>query len=381
MSADRPTVFFHIGSPKTGTTYLQQRLFHNRPALRRSGLLYPGTQHAHFWEAQDLRGSRFKGHSDRHVPGAWDRLVGEIRRWGGTALIDHESFSGASEAAVDRALSALSFADVHLVLTARDLARQLPASWQERIKNGSTRSYHDFLTSMRASRATRSASARQFWSYQSAPDILSRWARDVPADHVHVITVPPPGSDPELLWQRFAGLLDLEPDAYEPAPRGANTSLGAAEAAVLRRINTQISEAELPWPVYAAAFKHFLAPALAQREGAAIELPEKHYAWTVSWSRRAVAQLQRAGYDVVGDLDELIPRSRPTGLDPDTAPGEAQADAAVAGAVSLVAFAASGTTARSALRRSQRGPLLRKIEEIVARVPRLSALRDAYRGR
>jgi hypothetical protein len=34
-------VFLHVGSPKTGTTYLQGVLWRNREALRRQGLLLP----------------------------------------------------------------------------------------------------------------------------------------------------------------------------------------------------------------------------------------------------------------------------------------------------------------------------------------------------
>src|SRR5262249_22208570 len=132
----RPVVFLHIGAPKTGTTYLQNILFSNRTALRRDGLLYPGNAvRSHFWASQDLRDMAFHGYVEPQVSGAWDRLVGEIRNFGGAAIIDHEILAAASAAQIDRALADLDFADVHIVLTARDIARQLPAAWQERIKN------------------------------------------------------------------------------------------------------------------------------------------------------------------------------------------------------------------------------------------------------
>lgn len=38
--ADR--VYLHIGAPKSGTTYLQSVLWHNRAELARGGLLFPG---------------------------------------------------------------------------------------------------------------------------------------------------------------------------------------------------------------------------------------------------------------------------------------------------------------------------------------------------
>jgi hypothetical protein len=379
--SDRPKVYFHIGAPKTGTTYLQRVMHENRPALRRAGLLYPGTQHAHFWASQDLRERRFRGYTDAHVRGAWDRLVKEIRGWPARSLIDHESFASANREAIDRALADLEFAEVHLVFTARDLARQLPATWQERIKNGSTGSYAEFLASVRADRDDRDPAAKHFWAMQGVPTVLARWSRDLPAEHVHVVTVPPPGAEPGLLWRRFAGLLGLDPDAYDSSARGANTSLGAAEAAVLRRFNAAIAELDVPWPAYAGVFKQRLAPALAEHRGAPIELPEEHFGWAVERSEHIAAELRAAGYSVVGDLAELVPTSRPTGLDPDDVPADARADAALAGMVSMVEIVAESPLAKTAVRRSQRGVVARRIEDVVARTPVFARVRDAYRAR
>ncbi|MBA2774812.1 MAG: hypothetical protein H0U36_12330, partial [Nocardioidaceae bacterium] len=50
-------VFFHIGAPKTGTTYLQNVLFQNRPALKAAGVLYPYSDAGQsFRSMQDFRG-------------------------------------------------------------------------------------------------------------------------------------------------------------------------------------------------------------------------------------------------------------------------------------------------------------------------------------
>lgn len=380
-ASEAPQVFVHIGAPKTGTTYLQRVLHANRAALRQAGLLYPGTQQAHFWASQDLREKKFRGHLDAHVPGAWDRLVREISGWPHRSLISHETFSAASRQAVNRALADLDFAEVHVVFTARDLARQLPATWQERVKNGSTGSYAEFLADVRAAKAERNAPARAFWALQGVPTILARWARSLPPEHVHVVTVPPSGSEPGLLWQRFAGLVGLDPEAFDSTSPEVNTSLGAASAAVLRRFNAAIADVDLPWPAYAEVYKQRLAPALAARGGPPIELPEDSFAWAVRQAGHMVDELRAAGYSVAGDLAELVPTVRPSGIDPDAAPSDAQAEAAVAGMVSLVSVVADSRIARTAVRRSQRGPVARRLEEIVGRLPALAKLRDAYRGR
>lgn len=377
----RPPVYFHIGAPKTGTTFLQSVLSNNRARLRAHGLLYPGTTPSHFWASQDLRDATFGGHPDPHVPGAWDRLVREIRAWTGPAVIDHESFGKARAEAIDRALRDLDFGDVHVVYTARDLARQLPAVWQERVKNRSTETYSQFLAAVQAGPGAGGPIARHFWATYGIPRQLARWSRNLPADRVHVVTVPPTGSDPLLLWRRFAQLIGVDPDSYDTDVERTNTSLGAAEAAVLRRFNEEIAGLDVAWPAYAAVFKQRLAPALSARPGERIDLAQGTFEWAVEWSEHAVAELRSAGYDVVGDLAELVPDARPGGLDPDDVPAEARADAALAGMVGLASIALEGTVADAAVRRAQRGFLARRLEELARRSGTVARLREIWRNR
>jgi hypothetical protein len=372
-------VFFHVGAPKTGTTYLQQVMGQNRSLMRSAGLLYPGTQSSHFFASQDLRGTGFRGFTDPRVPGAWQRLVAEARAWPQRSIIDHESFGTATRAQIDRALADLSFAEVHLVYTARDLARQLPAVWQERIKNRSVQSYADFLTSIRNGPRSQDAGVRHFWNTHGIMRVLRRWSRNVPPHHVHIVTVPPPGSPRTLLWERFAGLLGVEAQACDTEiSRGFNPSLGAAEAAVLRRFNEAITGLDVPWPAYAAVFKQEIAPLLGSRFER-IEVPKDAFDWAVAWSERTVTELRDSGYDIVGDLDDLVPSSRPTGLDPDNVPAEQFAEAAIAGMVSLVEVVMASPLAATALRRAQRGPVARKLEDLAHESRAVAAARDAYR--
>lgn len=332
----RPTVYLHIGAPKTGTTYLQQVVFQNRAALRRNGLLYPGrSPRAHFLASQDLRNWRFQGYEDPEMAGAWNRLVAEARKFPGRTLISHESLGSAAKAHVDRAMEDLGFAEVHLVFTARDMARQLPAAWQERIRNRGTTTYAEFLAEIR--REPLSGPGRRFWEMHGIVRILARWSRGIPPERVHIVTVPPSGSDPTLLWQRFAGVLGVDPAEYATKVKsGANSSLGAAEIAVLRQLNETIADVDIPWPLYADMFKRGLAPRLGSRKGERVELPQDVYDWSVEWSHKTVDALREAGYDVAGDLKDLVPSMRTTGLDPDSIPGDQQAEVAVAAMASLV---------------------------------------------
>ena len=38
-------VILHVGVPKTGTSFVQDRLFHNPEALARQGIRYPASRH------------------------------------------------------------------------------------------------------------------------------------------------------------------------------------------------------------------------------------------------------------------------------------------------------------------------------------------------
>jgi hypothetical protein len=375
---DKRKVFIHIGAPKSGTTFLQQIMHTNRRALREAGVLYP--VESHFRASLDLRGIQFKSHFDPAVPGAWRRLIEEVRRWPGTAVIDHEILAAARKREIDRAMADLGGADVHIIWTERDLARQLPAAWQESLKNGNTSTFADYLASVQAGGRAGGRPAKVFWGLHNSPAVLARWSRGLPADRVHVVTVPPSGSDPLLLWQRFAGVIGVDPDRFNARVGGENTSLGAAEAAALRELNVRLADAGIPWPVYAATIKHGVPPRLGNRRGSRIELPENSYKWAERWSRNAVGKLREAGYHVVGDLDELLPAARPTGVDPDHVPAEERADAAVAMlAATLQVVAQRGLRGRR--RSSRRDRLETGLRALAGRAGRLGRVSDHLRRR
>jgi hypothetical protein len=336
-SQSRPVVYLHMGAPKTGTSYVQDLMWRNREALRRDGFLVPGaSKPSQFLASLDLRRS-----VDSHRPpasaGAWARLVDEVRAWGGTALIDEERLCRASVSEIDQAMSDLDFAEVHLVYTVRDIARVLPAQWQERVKHREGTSWTDFLADVRRLPQERTALARLFWDSHDMPEVLARWSRGFAPERVHVVTVPPPGGDPDLLWRRVAGLYGLEPEKYDLERGRSNASLGAAEVQVLRRLNLALPGGDMSWPAYRTTVKTRVAEDLARRRGSRIELPEDVYEWACEWARRATKDVADAGYQVVGDLDELLPSARPTGENPDLVSEGEQVDVALAAMQSLLA--------------------------------------------
>lgn len=308
-SADRPVVFFHIGAPKTGTTFLQRILWQNRDRLAELGVCYPGeTFGAHVQGAFDLRGAGFHGYRDPGVPGAWQAMVEPARDFAGRAVFSQELFSPATPAQIEQAMSDLSFADVHLVYTARELTRQIPAAWQEDLKNRFTISFDDFVVALRDRERDTQGLGRMFWRMQDAAEVLARWGRNLPSDHVHVVTVPQRAPDPDVLWRRFADVIGIDPASVDISGAFQNTSLGAAEAQLLYRLNGALDD-EVGWPLYAEMIKHHLSQEVLvhRRSSARIALPVGEAEWVRRRAIELVDRLRAAKYDVVGSLDDLVP--------------------------------------------------------------------------
>ncbi|MFI7677287.1 hypothetical protein [Actinophytocola sp. NPDC049390] len=330
MTGPRSRVLLHVGTPKSGTTYLQEVLWSNRERLRDAGVLYPGDRpDAHFLATLDLRGI------DYHVPdpdtaGSWDRLAAQARAWPGTTVISHEMLAAADPGAVRHALASLSGTEVHLVVTARDLARQIPAAWQEDVKNRGHQSFGEFARDLR-DRAD-SYFATTFWGYQDLPAILRTWGADLPPERVHVLPLAR-GGGRDALWRRFAEVVGVDPAAVDGDLEVQNASMGVAETNVLRLLNHEQAMDALDWPAYDALVKSFLAvDVLAARPGAVpLRLPADEHGWVEQWSKDAVEAVRAAGYDVVGDLDDLLPApaNGPDPVHPDEASGTEVRDAAV----------------------------------------------------
>jgi hypothetical protein len=268
--------------------------------------------------------------------------VDEIRAWNGPALISCEVLAPATPADIKRLTHSLDFADVHVILTVRDMARQLPAAWQERVKNRGLLPFATWLEAVHEPHPEPRTPGAIFWDLHDIEGILARWSAGLPPSRVHVVTVPPAGGDASLLWKRFAQVIGVDPVGCRQPDRSVNTSLGAAEVSVVRQVNVALGGNAFSWPHYDRLMKWTVSPELAKRRGVPIELPEAEYDWAVAHAQRVAKTIADAGYDVVGDLNDLTPSSRPTGMNPDQVPGEQEAEAAVAGIAGLVRALASG---------------------------------------
>ncbi len=329
-------VFLHVGTPKTGTSYLQDVLFRNRERLLEAGLCYPADRFdAHFLAALDLLRLPWGG-LEEQAHGAWDRLAAQVRAHPGTSIISHEVLAKADAAQVARALADLGHrddgtgAEVHLVVSARDLVRQIPAEWQENVKHRAVVGYAEFLDELRDPARTGRIGS-WFWAVQEVPAILERWGAALPPERVHVVTVPPPGAPHDVLWGRFAGLLGLDGLDLDLEVERVNASMGVPETALLRRVNLDVRHRLNP-PDYRPLVRELMAHrTLSARRGSPrLTFPPTLRGWVDELGEEWIAAIEAAGYHVVGDLADLRGGPAPSSYaDPDQPDPAQVADAAV----------------------------------------------------
>ncbi|HEV2375971.1 MAG TPA: hypothetical protein VGS19_27860, partial [Streptosporangiaceae bacterium] len=271
------------------------------------------------------------------------------------------------------AVRSLQPAQVHVVLTVRDMASLLPAEWQETVKHRNSRAWEDWLADV-IDRESVDPDRRQwwFWRVHDTLALLGLWARYVPPARIHLLTTPR-GADSGLLWTRFASLLGVDPASVDMTRARPNASLGMPETEFLRRLN-QALPAEVPDWFYMWNVKETVAHrALAARpRNGRLALPTDREAWAKEQAETLVAGLRESSYDVVGDLAELMP---PQGGEPATSPANSppgqMLDAAVAAAAALVVEQYHREFPAARPQGSGHGGLAGRVESTVAASPRL----------
>ena len=298
------SVYLHVGAPKTGTTYLQDRLALNAKSLAdhhvyfptKSPLVSPGL--FQFRAALDLLDQDWGG-KPGHARGSWDSLVRKVRRLSGTVVISHEILAPALPATIAKAKQDLGNVEVHIVYSARDLGRQLPAAWQESVKQGRKWSFKRYLDRVENRRPW---FARAF----DLPKVLGNWSAGLPPAQVHVVTVPHERSD--SLWRRLCQAFGIDP-AWAPEESARhNVSLGVVETQLIRQLNRRMDRVTRRESSFDELIRGMLAEdRLMQGRSAPLLLPPRMHAWAEAEADRWVDWIKGSGIDVVGEVDDLYP--------------------------------------------------------------------------
>lgn len=331
-------VYLHVGPVKTGSTYLQSMMWNSRDALREQGLLLPATHPNEFFlAATDVQEGLFVGVDMPEAEGAWARVADRARSWPGRSLITCELLGFSEPGHVQRIVTSLAPATVHLIVMARSRADMLPSVYQEGVKMvDPDRSWDDFLAAYR--------DTRQAWRHAPGT-ILDRWLPHISPQRAHVITVPRRAADPGILTRRFAGVLGIDSARLSPAaPAAVNASLDAVDTELLRAVTARTA-GTLDRRAQRRLINLHIIPLLrqSQRSRQPLRLPAAFRSLMDQAAAQDMQAITAAGCNVHGDLDELLP-----GIDAfeeDREPGRQAAPADMLNAA-IDALAASENLAR-----------------------------------
>lgn len=293
-------VYLHVGSHKTGTSYLQNMLWLNRETLLEDGVALPlGKRSHHYDVVADLRGGV---HTRPDPPRTWADFVRSTRSTP-VSVLSEELLCASPTDVVERVVSTLAPSDVHVIYAARDVGRQVPAQWQQVLRARAGIPYDEFVQRLRED------SDATFWQLQDPLLNVARWCPPIPVENFHLLLVPPAGSPPELLWERFASIIGISPGLALRPPRSSNESLGLVESEVLRRFNAQLGDGEfaLREPYLDHVRRWLTVPALMGASTERIGIPSMHEAWLRDRSAQMVDDVRRlrSRVDVVGDPEDL----------------------------------------------------------------------------
>ncbi|VXB12867.1 hypothetical protein [Nocardioides sp. AX2bis] len=300
-------VVLHIGTMKSGTTYLQTLLMGE--GLEGSSGFYVG-QRFGVQTAAVLR--LMRGEGERRTQ-AWDRLVEEVGARDGVAVFSQEFLAFVGQDRVSEIVGSFAGTPVEVVLTVRDQHGALPAQWQSYVRNAGTSDLAAYLRELEGGDRSLK-SVRSYRRAQHVPGIVRRWARHPDVSSFTAVVVPAPGGDRSELWRRFSRAAGLDgPDSPDPRSR-TNESLGQASCEALRLLNEHL--ADLPRAGYETARDEVLPallPLRAEEERAELDSRGSDLACALNAGIRRALGTQ--GVSVVGSLDEL-PVERPAGTPP-----------------------------------------------------------------
>jgi hypothetical protein len=292
-------VYLHVGPLKTGSTFLQDLLWRHRDDLARQGYHHPGAHANEMWlAANDVQDGTFVDYEIPQASGVWAQVCQRALAYDGPSVISHEMLGLSTEEHIDRIVSSLSPARLQVIVMARSLAAMLPSLWQESVKSvgrDGRQSWPAFLASQRATRVP----------VTDALLIVQRWLAHIPAEQVHVVTVPPAGTDPAVLLGRFSAALRIDATSWPADAAVRNVSIDMVQAELIRRLN-QTSAASLDHRaqrllVHDAVLPGLRPPSPARR----IRLPLSEREWVEPETARRVDGLRDSGAVLHGNLDDL----------------------------------------------------------------------------
>ncbi|CCK30079.1 hypothetical protein BN159_5700 [Streptomyces davaonensis JCM 4913] len=292
------TRLLHIGPHKTGTTSIQGALFAAKEAMAGHGVDFPATSR-HPMSAALAVCARpgMMGNAkptDRH----WETLVEQVAATGRrTSVVSSEFFADApDDETIAKIVEDLGGDRVHVLVTLRPLARIMPSQWQQYVQNGLRMGYESWLRHMLRKPPYEKPNP-SFWRRHRHDRLIERWVRVVGAERVTVVVVD--DADRGGLMRTFEGLLGLPENLLQEVPDTANRSLTLAETEMLRNLNVEFRENELPEELYSQLVRY---GAVMHMKNACAPGPDDVKICTPQWAVEAAAGI---GAEMAGRIGTM----------------------------------------------------------------------------
>lgn len=302
------TTHLHIGPRKTGSTFIQGTLWQNNATLTEHGILLPfGVRRSHAAATRDLLGLAPRVPPEEANSWRWSQLVKEVNDHPGRVLFSDEGLAAAGRKRATSVVHSIE-GELHVVATARPLDALLTSAWQQSIKERKTHTLGEFLAKI-----ADPADKLNFWHANDVSRVVDAWAGQLPAERIHLVTMPRSTEDPALLWQRFAQAVSLQQIPVLPKGTPSNRSLGAVGTEVLRRFNSGLSAQELQFPhPYRDVVRISLTNRIASSgERKRVAIPPEWRNWVAEQSNRIKESLAQADITLHGNLEDLSPLQEP----------------------------------------------------------------------
>jgi hypothetical protein len=310
------TRLVHIGPHKTGTTAVQGAFDLARERLAEHGVLYGGNGKRHPWAAAHAVSGRSQMVGERPpTPRDWTMLVDEVTSTDAErTMVSSEFFADCDDAAVQRVVTELGGAAVHIAVTLRPLAKIITSQWQQYVQNRTRHTYDDWLDVI-FNKPPGSKPTPSFWGRHDHGRLVERWVKAL-GDPQRMTVIVVDERDPLRLLRTFESLLDLPPDLLQAEETATNRSLTRAEAEFVRLVNEEFRDRKWPAHLYS---RYLRSGAVLQlktgrrpdRAEPRIVAPEWALERAAKLGEEFAATISGLGVRVVGDISPLADRPVP----------------------------------------------------------------------
>jgi hypothetical protein len=305
-------IFLHVGFHKTGTTSLQDALNRHRAELLTQGLVYPKTRrfrahHEFAWSAGQ-RGWGWKQFGGSQAgPGPARRMFRLIRSSKKDVIISSEFLSELTPEKIKKLVSSIGDKDLRVIFTVRPVAKILPSSYQQEVKNGSKLTFDRWLERV-LDPEKENRNKTRFWTRHSHHIEIAKWAEVVGRDRISVIISDE--AEPDFLTTSFLNIVGADTSRFIESDKDViNRSMDLAEVELLRRINEKFDRTQ-GWDEYVVGIRSTLVKTwtqspLSENSPGRLANPEIFKEAIDQKARQVTEGIRSLGVEVIGDIDSL----------------------------------------------------------------------------